>query len=140
MHNLSKVPYSALYKIWAGLFAITAVLGLIFPDVENGIGRFFLALVSVLFFLPPWTILSRAKKEDNRHHIRIIRYLAIANLSLTLVLLCAGILSVRMSAAFGNMIHTMTAILCAPLICSNYYVLPMFLWATLFTGSFGKKK
>ena len=137
MHKLS---YSALYKVWAGLFALTALLGLIFPDVENGIGRFFLALISALFFLPPWMILSRAKKEENRHHIRIIRYLAIASLILTLVLLCAGILSVRMSEAVGNLIHTLTAILCAPLICSNYYVLPMFLWATLFTGSFGKQK
>ena len=140
MQNLSKLKYATLYWIWIGLFAVTAILGLVFPDVENGVGRFFLALVSVLFFLPPWTILFRAKKEDNRHHVRIIRYLAIANLSLTLVLLCAGILSVRMSAVVGNMIHTITAILCTPLICSNYYVLPMFLWATLFTGSFGKQK
>jgi len=140
MKHLQKLTYKTLYQLWAGLFALTAVLGLLFPGVQNAVGRFFLMLISVVFFIPPWTILIRARAEGNRHHLRLVRYLALANLSLTMVLFCAGILSVRWGEATGNLIHILMTIICAPLVCSNYYVLPMLLWATLLTGSFGGKK
>ena len=140
MKNLQNLTYKTLYRLWAGLFALTAVLGLLFPGVQNAAGRFFLALISVVFFLPPWAILSKAKAEGIRHHLRLVRYLAVASLGLTLVLFCAGILSLPYGDAVGNIIHILMTILCAPLVCSNYYVLPMFGWAMLLTGSFQKKK
>lgn len=139
MQKLSEIKYPTLYRIWTGLFALTAVLGLLFPEAESAAGRFFLALISVIFFVPPWLILSKAKDEGNRHHVRLVRYLAAASLVFTLVLLCAGILSVRWGKTAGDLIHILMTIICAPLVCSNYYVLPMFLWAMLLTGSFGKK-
>ena len=114
MKNLQNLTYKTLYQLWAGLFAVTALLGLAFPGVEPAAGRFFLALISGVFFLPPFAILTRAKKEGNLHHLRLVRYLALASLVMTM--------------------------LCAPLVCSNYYALPMVLWAMLFYGSFGKKK
>lgn len=138
--NLTKLNYKPLYQLWAGLFALTAGLGLLFPGVQNAAGRFFLALISVFFFLPPWLILVKAKKEGKRDHLRLVRYLAIASLSLTLLLFCAGILSLPYGEAVGDLIHVLMTILCAPLVCSNYYVLPMFGWATLLTGSFGGRK
>ena len=140
MKHLQKLTYKSLYRLWIGLFALTALLGLFFPGVENAAGRFFLGLISVVFFLPPWAILARARKAGNRHHLRLVRYLSIANLVLTLALICAGILSLPYGETVGNMIHVLMTVLCAPLVCSNYYVLPMVLWAMLFYGSFGKKK
>lgn len=140
MKDLQKLPYKTLYQLWAGLFALTAALGLAFPGVQNAAGRFFLALISVVFFLPPWLILKRAKKEDNRHHLRLVRYLALASLSLTMILFCAGILSLPYGQWLGDLIHVLMTVLCAPLVCSNYYALPMVLWAMVFYGSFGKKK
>ena len=140
MKDLQKLPYKTLYQLWAGLFALTAVLGLAFPGVPNAAGQFFLALVSVVFFLPPWAVLTKAKAEGCRHHLLLVRWLALANLVLTLVLFCAGILSLPYGEWLGNLIHVLMTVLCAPLVCSNYYALPMVLWAMLFYGSFGKKK
>ena len=140
MKNLQNLTYKTLYRLWAGVFVLTAALGLLFPGVQNAAGRLVLALISVVFFLPPWAVLSKAKTEGNRHHLRLVRYLAIASLVLTMVLFCAGILSVRWGEAVGNLVHILMTVLCAPLVCSNYYVLPMFCWAMLLTGSFQKKK
>lgn len=140
MQNILKYTYKTLYTIWAWLFALTAILGLLFPGVQNAAGRFFLALISVCFFIPPWLILTKARAEGSRHHLRLVRYLAVASLSLTLLLFCAGIWSLPYGQPVGDLIHILMTVLCAPLVCSNYYVLPMFGWATLLTGSFGKEK
>ena len=140
MKHLQKLTYKTLYQLWGGLFVLTAVLGLLFPSVEEGAGRFFLALIAAVFFLPPWRILTKAKAEGNRHHLRLVRYLALASLGLTTVLLCAGILSVGRGEALGNLLHVLLTIICAPLVCSNYYALSLFGWAMLLYGSFGKKK
>lgn len=140
MKHLQNLTYKTLYQLWAGLFVLTAALGLAFPGVQNAAGRFFLALISLVFFLPPWLILKRAKAEDNLHHLRLVRYLALASLSLTMILFCAGILSLPYGEWVGDLIHVLMTVLCAPLVCSNYYALPMVLWAMVFYGSFGKKK
>ena len=139
MKNLQNLTYKTLYQLWAGLFAVTALLGLAFPGVEPAAGRFFLALISGVFFLPPFAILTRAKKEGNLHHLRLVRYLALASLVMTMILFCAGILSLPYGQWLGDLIHVLMTVLCAPLVCSNYYALPMVLWAMLFYGSFGKK-
>lgn len=140
MQMLTKLKYNSLYWIWAILFALTALLGLLFPNVENTAGQIALLMITVLFFLPPWLILAKAKQEASLHHVRIVRYLSIASLAATLVFFCAGIFSVRFSETVGNILHILMTIVCAPLVCSNFYVLPMFLWATLLVGSFGKRK
>ena len=140
MKHLQKLTYKTLCLLWAGLFAVTAVLGLLFPGAQSGAGRFFLALISVVFFLPPFLILRRAKAERNRFYLRLVRYLSIANLVLTPVLICAGILSLPYGEALGNLIHVLMTVLCAPLVCSNYYALPMVLWAMVFYSSFIRKK
>lgn len=140
MQYLSKMKYNTLYRFWIGLYAATVVLGLLFPGAQNAAGRFFLGLIAAVFFVPPWLILAKAKKADNRHHIRVIRYLSIAWLAVALVLFCAGILSVWLGEGAGNLVHILMSVICAPLVCSNYYVMPMFLWATLLIGSFGKGK
>lgn len=140
MKMITKMTYKTLYLLWAGLFALTAVLGLLFPGVQNAVGLFFLALIAVVFFIPPWLILVKAKLEGKRDHLRLVRYLAIASLAMTTVLFCAGILSVGRGEVMGNLLHILMTVICTPLVCSNYYVLPMFCWATLLIGSFGRKK
>lgn len=135
-----KLNYKTLYWIWGVLFALTALLGLAFPDAENSAGRLVLQLISAVFFLPPWLILAKANGEGNLHHVRIVRYLSIASLAATLILFCAGIFSVRLGQSAGDILHILMAVICAPLVCSDLYVLPMFLWATLLVGSFGRRK
>lgn len=140
MHFPVKLKYKPLYWIWGVLFALTALLGLLFPGVEDTAGKAVLMAITVSFFLPPWLILVKAKGENNCHHIRIVRYLSIASLAATLVFFCAAILSVRFSEIVGSIVHILMTVICAPLVCSNFYALPMFGWATLLVGSFAKKK
>ena len=138
MEFLSKYSYKALYLAWGTLFTLTAALGLLFPGAQNGLGLFCLRAVTVLFFLPPWMILAKARAEGVAFHTRLLRYLSLASLALTLVLVCAGILTAVDNPALGDLIHVVMAIVCAPLICSNFYVLPMFLWGTVLVASFRK--
>lgn len=139
MELLSNVRYKPLYLAWGGAFVLTAVLGLLFPGAQDPVGLFFLRFASVVFFLPPWLILAKARAEKALFHIRLLRYLALASLVLTMVLFCAGILAGPDSQTLGDLIHVIMSIACAPLICSNLYVLPMFLWATVLVASFTKK-
>ena len=135
MEYIVKLRYDRLYPVWAGLFVLTAVLGLLFPEAE-GFGRAILLTLTVGFFLPPWLILAKAKQTGDRQNVKLIRYLALASLAATMVLFCAGIWSVGTS--LGQTLQILMSIICAPLTCGNYYVLPMFLWATLLIGSFRK--
>ena len=136
---MKKSPYRLLYMAWGVLFVLTAVLGFFFPDVSDPAGRAALTVLSVLFFLPPWLILSRAKAAGKRHHIRLIRYLALSSVALTLVLLILNLRSVGLGEAVGAALNAALVIISAPMICSNFYVLPLFLWGTLIMGSFTKK-
>ena len=138
MIDISRFGYRQLYTLWVGLFGITALLGLLFPG-PKGLGQALLILLAVGFFLPPWLILAKAKAAGERRHLVIVRCLAAASLAATVVLLCAGIRSLALGEGVGQLIHVLMSILCAPLTCGNYYVIPIFCWATLLFGSFGKK-
>ena len=84
---MKKLSYRTLYMAWAVMFAVTVALGFLVPETDSVPGRIALAAAAGLFFLPPWMILERAKREENRHHIRLIRWLCVASLVLTAVLL-----------------------------------------------------
>ena len=135
---MKKLSDPILYTLWASMYLLTAVLGLLFPD-ESGAGRWALMAVSVVFFVPPWMILTRAKGERNTKNIRLIRYLALASLGLTLVLLVLNLSSANHSDAMGLALNTALAIVSAPMLCSNFFVLPIFLWGCLLADTFVKK-
>lgn len=139
MKTPAKIDYKVLYALWAVMFALTAVLGFLFPSVTEALPRTLLLLVSVLFFLPPWLILAKAKAEENKKHVRIVRYLSVSSIVLTVVLLCLNLRSAGLSEAVGNALNAALVIVSAPLVCSNFYVLPLFLWGALLMGTFGKK-
>ena len=136
---MKKLSYKTLYIAWAVMFALTAVLGFLFPAAQNGWAKFGLGMIAVLFFLPPWAIVVKAKKENVRFHSRLVGILAAASLVWTLALLVLNLLSVTWSAAVGNALYAALVIVSSPMICSNLYVLPLFLWGTLLTGAFSKK-
>ena len=115
---MKKLSYKPLYTLWGVLFALTAVLGLLFPAAEGTAARAALALVSALFFLPPALIL--------------------ASIGLTAALLCLNLMSARWSEAIGNGLHAALTVVSAPMVCSNFYVLPIFLWGTLLAAAFRK--
>ena len=136
---MKKLSYKTLYIAWAVMFALTAVLGFLFPEAQNGWAKFALGLAAAVFFLPPWAIVVKAKKENARFHSRLVGILAASSLAWTLALLVLNLLSVTWSAAVGNALYAALVIVSSPMVCSNLYVLPLFLWGTLLTGAFSKK-
>ena len=136
---MKKLTYKTLYIAWAVMFVLTAALGFAFPEVENRWGKVGLGLVSILFFLPPGLVLSRAKAEGHRFHVRLVGFLALGSLLLTLVLLALGLISFIWSDALANAMYGALVIVSSPMICSNFYALSLFLWGTLLTGAFFSK-
>lgn len=138
MKFLAKFDYKVLYAAWAGMFALTALLGFLFPNVTEPAKRLPLQIAAGAFFLPPWAILLKARRSGDRKHIQLVRNLSMTSVALTVVLLCANLRSVGMGEHVGNALNAALTIISAPMVCSNFYVLPLFLWGTLLMGALSR--
>lgn len=132
------MSYPILYTLWASMFLLTAALGLLFPQ-ETGLSRWVLTAVSVIFFVPPWMILHRARAAEDHSQIRLVRYLSLASVVLTAVLLVLNLKSAGLSEAMGRALNAALAVVSAPMLCSQFFVLPIFLWGCLIADTFRKK-
>lgn len=139
MQYFAKLSYKALYLLWAGMFVLTAVLGFLFPNVSEPSQRLPLQLATGAFFIPPWAIMTRANAEGIDKHIKIVRNLSLSSIAATCVLMVLNIYSAGMSEAVGNALNAALTIVSAPLVCSNFYVMPLFLWGTLLMGAFSRR-
>ena len=110
-----------LFVLWGVLFAVTAALG--FLPQQNGLTL----AVSLLFFLPPALLLWKKERETTL----LIRNLAALSLGLTLVTLILNFILAVSSEKLGNVLHGILTVVSAPMICSGYWVLSLFLWACL---------
>ncbi len=122
-----------LYVLWGGLFILCAGLGFI-PEPE-GILRLLLTLLSLAFFVPGGLLLYRAAQAGDRQGAKLIRNLSALSLGFTVVLLVLSFLTAFASDWVGSFLHAMLVIVSAPMICSGYWALSLFLWACLLTGS-----
>ena len=122
-----------LYALWGCLFILCAGLGFI-PEPQGGIRTVF-TILSIAFFLPPALILYRGKTAGDRNGIKLIRNLAGASLLLTLVTLVLNVVCAVQSEFLGNFLHGVLIIVSAPMVCSGYWVLSLFLWACLLMTS-----
>ena len=129
---------SSLMAVWGIFYIICAGLGFI-PEPEGAV-RIFLTVISVLFFVPPAILLYDALSTGDRKTVLLIRRLSALSLSLTLVLLIANFLAALGSPGLGSFLHVLLVIGSAPMICSNYWVLSLFLWAVLLVASLQKRK
>jgi hypothetical protein len=120
---------TSYYSLWAGMFILCAGLGFI-PE-PTGFGKFCLVILSIGFFAPPAFLLKDAKNRGDHFHIRTVRNLAFASLMLTLILIIANFMTLSASDGVGNLLYVLLAIVSAPMICAQYWVLSLFLWACL---------
>ena len=136
---MKKLSYKTLYLAWAVMFVLTAALGFALP---NAMGTLLavLRLTAVLFFLAPAVILVRAKREDDVFHIRLVRWLSMASIGLTAVLLVLNLMSALWSEWLGNALYAALVVVSAPMACANHYALSLFLWGTVLAGTFYKQK
>ena len=65
--------------------------------------------------------------------------LAVIAVVLTAVLLVLNLMSPLWNEQIGIALNAALVIVSAPMVCSNFYVLPLFLWGTLLAAAFRKK-
>lgn len=118
-----------LYTVWGILFILCALLGFI-PQPE-GLLKAFLVLLSIVFFVPGSILLYRAVKTGDNQCISLIRMLSLISLGATLVLLVLNFLSASAPEAAGDFLYGLLVVISAPMICSQYWIISLFLWACL---------
>ena len=119
---------------WGVLFLLCAGLGFI-PEPQGALKGLMTAL-SVLFFLPPALLLYRSGRET----ALLIRNLSALSLGVTSVTLILNFILAVSSETLGNILHYILVVVSAPMICSGYWVLSLFLWACLLMASLKKSK
>lgn len=129
---------SSLLALWGILYIICAGLGFI-PEPEGGV-RVLLLMISLVFFVPPAIVLYDAIRCGDQKTVRLIRLLSAASLGITLLLIILSILTAASGEAVGSVLNVLLVVLSAPMFCSNYWALSLFLWAALLTASFTAKK
>ena len=127
---------SLVYSFWAVLYVLCAALS--FVENPEGFGKFLLVATGIIFFLPPFYLVFRARKEKDRKTLKVLRLISICVLSLSLVLIVLNFLSVYFSAYTGLFLYVLLALFSVPMICSQYWVLGLFLWACLLMVSLEK--
>ncbi len=122
-----------LKAIWAGMFILCGVLGLL-PS-QTGANRVLLMVFAVLFFAPPaWLIRVSYQKKD-ASQIKWVRNMSLLSLGGTVVLIVANLMSVLGSQALGDGLYYILAAWSTPMFCGHYWVLSLGLWAMLLWGS-----
>ena len=118
-----------LYIVWAVLYCVCVGLG--FVSNPTGGEKVFLIALSIGFFLPPYWLYFLARKENSRKTLLVLRLCSIGILALTLIFLVLTFLSVNFSDRAGFVLGVLLTMFSAPMICSQIWVVPLFLWAVL---------
>lgn len=125
--------------LWVGLYLICGVLGLVSTD--DAFSLAVMLILSILFFLPPALLLYRARRDDDRKTMRLVRRISALSLGATTALLILNVLSVLASGeGIGTALHYLLAIVSVPMLCSGSWGIPLFLWACLLWGSLPARK
>ena len=123
------MKHKLLFALWGVLFIICAVLGFM-PEGTAPVA-------ALIFFLPPAVLLYRAGKQGDRACVKLICALAALSLVLTVALLVGNVLSVSASEWVGTALYYLLVIVSAPMVCSGYWALSLFLWACLLVAGMG---
>ena len=117
--------------IWAFLYGVCAALGFI-PNPTGALSGLMIVL-SVAFFVPPAVLVYRGIKGQDFLLLKKIRYLSLIWLGLTTIVVSLNFLSVEASEAAGTVLYWLLILVSAPMVCSQAWVVPIFLWGCLLT-------
>ena len=121
------------YLLWGALYILCAGLGFI-PHPE-GFLYYFLMGIGIAFFVPGGVLLYRALKAGDKKELRRLRTLSIASLTATLIMMLLNILSVGAGDLAGNMVYALLILVSSPMVCSQLWMLSLFLWACLLVAN-----
>jgi len=134
----TKLKELVLYAVWFCLYILCVGLGTV--ETVEGIGKVLFLLTSLIFFLPGVLLLVLAKQENNRKIALRVRIVSICSLALTVIVFCTNVIAVAASSQMGSFLNDLLNLVSAPMFCSQYWILSLFLWACLLSASFTKTK
>ena len=120
---------TSLYTAWAGIAILCA--GLSFIPEPAGFLKFLMIVLSLGFFVPPAFLLYRADQQKDIFTLKLMRNLSMASLGLTVAVLIVSFLSFMAPEAVGNFLHILLVLISVPMVCSQTWVVSLFLWACL---------
>ena len=118
---------SNLWAGWAAMYSICLTFSFI-PNPQGVLSGFMLIL-GLLFFLPPAMLLYWAIPRREFEMIRRIRTISLVSLVLTFVLLILNFMSLAFSYDLGMAIYVALLFVSVPMVCSQAWVVSLFLWA-----------
>ena len=119
--------------IWAVMYLLCAVLGFL-PPQEGG-NRVLLVILALLFFAPPGWVLWLSLHSGDLQTIKRLLLLSAVSLGSTMVLIVLNFLSVLGPDWLGDFLYFLLIALSAPMLCGQYWVLSLTLWAILLWSS-----
>ena len=127
-----------LYLLWGLGFIICCLLG--FIPAPQGFLKVLLILSAAAFFVPGWIILYQADRNRDVENLKLIRGLSLVSLGGTLIFLVLNFLSGRGSVFAGDLLYSFLVIFSTPMVCSQYWVASIFIWACLLITSISSLK
>lgn len=125
-----------LYIIWGCMAVLCIGLGTL--ETTDLLLQVPLAVLAVMFFVPGGMLLYDAVTEGNRKGMLRIRWISILSLSLTVVFLIAFILTAAVGAPAADILYDILILVSCPMICSQYWLISLFLWGCLLSATFIK--
>lgn len=125
-----------LYSLWGCLFVLCVGLGTI--QVTDTLVKTALLLIGVVFFVPGAILLYDAKTTGDRKGILTIRWISITSLTLTLGALLAFLLTSSRGIEAADVLFEVLILVSSPMICSQYWLVSLFLWSCLLSATFIK--
>ena len=125
-----------LYIIWCCMAVLCIGLGTIEPTAVAM--QVAMIVLAVMFFLPGVILLYDARIKKDRKGLLRIRWISIISLILTLVTMIAFILTAATGNAAADVLYDVLILVSCPMVCGQYWLISLFLWACLLCGSFVK--
>lgn len=128
-----------LWCIWVFLYALCAGLGYISDPSDSQ--KPALLIMALIFFIPGLLLLIDGLRSRDQKTLLQLRWISGLSLALTLVLLVANVMSALASEAVGNVLYEVLIFVSVPMICSQQWLLSLFLWACLLFATLpGRRK
>ncbi len=125
-----------LWLLWGFFFLVCAFLGFV-RDLGGPLWLW--SAAGLCFFVPPALLVFRARKSGDGRTLALIRYLAMASLGATALLLVLNFLAFTGSTALGVFLDGVLTIVSAPMMAMDSWALSLFLWACLLFAA-GQKR
>lgn len=120
---------STLYYIWAGIYALCALLSLL-PNRAPAL-QVILTLLSLGMFVPPLLLLLQKDKKTTR----VLLWISAGALGLSFLFLLITILTaVVLPKVLGTILHYLLFLVSMPAAACNSYALGLFLWGCVLFG------